>query len=175
MHATLICHPTTPCSFIDRLDVWVRRTEPAFALRYRASGDIDQMLLPVQQPSCRADLLWQHTCFEAFFCLQGVSSYTELNFSPSTCWAAYRFDEYREGMTELNVPVAPSIAVRRQRREIELDVQLKASPWMAQAGSDLRIGLAAVIEDRQGRLSYWALAHPKAKPDFHDKVAFRAP
>jgi hypothetical protein len=30
-----------------------------------------------------------------------------------------------------------------------------------------RIGLAAVIEERSGHKSYWALAHPPGKADFH--------
>jgi hypothetical protein len=34
-------------------------------------------------------------------------------------------------------------------------------------GSPLRLGLAAVIETTDGALSYWALAHPAARPDFH--------
>ena len=32
---------------------------------------------------------------------------------------------------------------------------------------DGRIGLSAVIETTDGALSYWALAHPAEKPDFH--------
>jgi hypothetical protein len=29
-----------------------------------------------------------------------------------------------------------------------------------------------VIEDDQGRISYWALAHPASKPDFHHRDGF---
>jgi hypothetical protein len=170
----LICHPATPCAFIDRIDVRVMRTdERAFSLRYRAIGDIDRLLLPAEQPSCRADLLWQHTCFEAFLRLQDIPSYAELNFSPSTCWAAYRFDDYRQGMMQLELPAAPSIVCQRGSREFELDVQLETPQWLATAQADLRIALASVIEDRQGRLSYWALAHPSAQPDFHHPDAFK--
>ena len=41
--------------------------------------------------------------------------------------------------------------------------------WLAslQSPAALRLGLAAVIEDRAGVLSYWALKHPVEKPDFH--------
>jgi hypothetical protein len=35
-----------------------------------------------------------------------------------------------------------------------------------------RIGLSAVIEDVDGGLSYWALAHPSDKPDFHHPDSF---
>ena len=31
----------------------------------------------------------------------------------------------------------------------------------------VRLGLSAVIEEADGRVSYWALAHPAPKPDFH--------
>jgi hypothetical protein len=36
----------------------------------------------------------------------------------------------------------------------------------------LRIALAAVIEDANGRLSYWGLRHPPGKPDFHHPNGF---
>ena len=35
-----------------------------------------------------------------------------------------------------------------------------------------RIGLSAVIEEANGRISYWALAHPPGKPDFHHADCF---
>jgi hypothetical protein len=36
----------------------------------------------------------------------------------------------------------------------------------------LRLGLAAVIEDKAQVLSYWALKHPAEKPDFHHADGF---
>ena len=36
----------------------------------------------------------------------------------------------------------------------------------------MRIGLSAVIEDTAGSLSYWALHHPRSKPDFHHRGGF---
>ena len=39
-------------------------------------------------------------------------------------------------------------------------------------GSFLRAGLAAIIEETNGSLSYWALAHPSALPDFHHRLGF---
>ena len=35
-----------------------------------------------------------------------------------------------------------------------------------------RLGLAAVIEETDGNKSYWALAHPPGKPDFHHADGF---
>ena len=41
------------------------------------------------------------------------------------------------------------------------------------AGSALRLGLTAVIEDRTQGLSYWALKHAAEKPDFHRAESFQ--
>ncbi len=30
-----------------------------------------------------------------------------------------------------------------------------------------RLGLAAVVEETNGTITYWALTHPSGKPDFH--------
>jgi hypothetical protein len=35
-----------------------------------------------------------------------------------------------------------------------------------------RVGVSAILEDRDGTKSYWALAHPPGKPDFHDPACF---
>jgi hypothetical protein len=34
------------------------------------------------------------------------------------------------------------------------------------------MGLSAVIEERDGMLSYWALRHAPGKPDFHRRDGF---
>ena len=61
----------------------------------------------------RADVLWQHTCFEAFVAPAGAPGYHEFNFSPSLDWAIYRFSAYREGMSPAEIGRSPEIAVRR--------------------------------------------------------------
>ena len=46
--------------------------------------------------------------------------------------------------------------------------------WMgcAASGSWMGLGLSAVIEEANGRKSYWALAHPPGKADFHHADCF---
>jgi hypothetical protein len=37
------------------------------------------------------------------------------------------------------------------------------------------LGLSAILEERDGTKSYWAIAHPDGeKPDFHDPACFAA-
>jgi hypothetical protein len=43
---------------------------------------------------------------------------------------------------------------------------------MPRPGSPLRAGAAAVIEEKNGRLTHWALAHPAEQPDFHHRLGF---
>jgi hypothetical protein len=50
---------------------------------------------------------------------------------------------------------------------LELD-QLRSRPLDA----GWRLGLSALIEETSGRKSYWALAHPPGKADFHHPDCF---
>jgi hypothetical protein len=129
--------------------------------------------IPPIAAATRADNLWQHTCFEAFIGASSDGSYYEFNFSPSTQWAAYRFSGYREGMspaTEIDaMPIETCSGAERYTLQASLDLaQLSDLP----RNSALRLGLSAVIEDTHGSKSYWALAHPPGKPDFHHADCF---
>ncbi len=42
--------------------------------------------------------------------------------------------------------------------------------WTDQA--PLHLALSAVIEEKEGTKSYWALKHPPGKPDFHHPDCF---
>lgn len=173
MQAALIPHPSTPCEFIASFDAFASVShDRTLSIHYVAAGDIDQILLPASKPARRADWLWQHTCFEAFAGGDGVRAYYEFNFSPSTCWAAYGFEDYRTGMTELPLRIAPHIVCRRSTRALKLEVQVTLGESIGRAHNDLRIGLAAVIEDKERRKSYWAPAHADAAPDFHRAEGF---
>jgi len=67
----------------------------------------------------------------------------------------------------------PDIRVHAGEDTLTLEATLDLS-WLArsQTGVGLRLGLAAVIEDRAQVLSYWALKHPAEKPDFHHADGF---
>ena len=119
----------------------------------------------------RADNLWQTTCFELFVRNSNDNGYREFNFSPSQRWAAYRFEGYREGMAQLDLAAGPQIVTESGD---ELFVQ---TVWLARAdvANVVAIGLCAVIEELNGRKSFWALAHGRDEPDFHDPACFALP
>ncbi|HEU4970112.1 DOMON-like domain-containing protein [Sphingomonas sp.] len=134
-------------------------------LTYRVDG-ADAVKVPEVCNPGRQDGLWQRTCLEAFVALDH-EAYIELNFSPCAEWAAYRFDGYRLGMTALDIP-PPSIAPVFGRRILELGISIALVEL-----TPLRLGLSAVIEEKDGTKSYWALRHPPGdKPDFHHPDCF---
>lgn len=168
MQGTLSRHPSTACEFVVSFDAFVTvRPDHMLSIRYVVAGDVDRILEPAPEPARRVDRLWENTCFELFVRTPNTRRYREFDFSPSTCWAAYAFDDYRTGMTDLPLRSAPRIACRRGVGTLELDVLVCLGELDARDQNGLRIGLAAVIEDRQGGKSYWALAHPNDAPDFH--------
>lgn len=167
----LICHPETASATRIELSAEIEPTATGVRLRYRLCGELERVAVPVRARSRHVDGLWQRTCFEAFIAPEGRAHYVELNVSPSTEWAAYRFDAYRDGMRPLPLPQAPAIALLDEPGELRVTADMDLSrigdaPW------PWRVGLCAVIADRAGGLSYWALRHPGAKPDFHDATGF---
>jgi len=169
----LQCHPTSRAQSARGIQAQVGWGQGgALALTFSLTGDVVRFRIPTPQPSRRADGLWQHTCFEVFIRHEGEPGYYEFNFAPSGAWAAYAFSRYRDG-APLAQAVDPRIAVRRTEQQLELDalIRLECLP-LAPLCARLQLALSAVIEDKQGVLSYWALTHPPGRPDFHHPDAF---
>jgi hypothetical protein len=175
MHAPLVPHPSTPADILTSITVDVDAlTTDLLVLYFRIGGDIDRLALPAQAPGEFRDELWRHTCLEAFLAFTDSDEYFEFNFSPSSEWAVYRFESYREGMTPLHPAPPPRVITRRREGELaaDIDIHLDAIAGLSAQqirGRDLLLGVSAVIEDQDGRVSYWALAHPPGRPDFHHR------
>lgn len=169
MRLSLRLHPDSVCEAVTSIEVGVARpSRDGLLFRYRVTGAIDDLILPRPATSMRADGLWEHSCFEAFVRSEAEEGYVELNLAPSGAWNAYRLSTYREGMTPLDIKPA-RIMTRSAggRYDLIASVRLGRS-----AEATLRLALSAVIEERSGRKSYWALAHPPGKADFHHPDSF---
>lgn len=142
-------------------------------LVYRLKGNMAQLRVPESSLSRRVDGLWQHTCFEAFVKTSAAPNYWEFNFSPSGEWAAYSFRSYRDGASLVDESFDPMISVQRTNNSLALGavVALHRLPALM-PGQLLRLGLSAVVEAIDGKLSYWALKHPAERPDFHHADSF---
>jgi hypothetical protein len=174
MQLALLPHPATPPS--EPLKVWAT-VEHAGSLGAVASTNIwfgvgapaERFVIPEAKDPARADELWRTTCFEAFLRIPGADPYREWNFAPSGEWAAYDFASYREGRSDAEVP-APYIRVEDNLTWWALGATIPVA-----ADAVWALGLSAVLEEKDGTKSYWALAHPPGdKPDFHAADCFAA-
>ncbi len=161
--ARLKPHPETPSPFVDEIEVQLERDGLLLWLRYTVRGDPSAIAWPAPASSGRADELWRHTCFEVFVATD--DGYVEYNLSPSGRWASYRFDGPRMGMRAAD-EAAAVLGMDGAFDQAALEARIELP-----IGSR-RLGLSCLIEDRDGAVSYWALAHPSAKPDFHHPDSF---
>lgn len=165
-------HPDGAETPIKRIVVQATRSARGrLSLRYVATGGVIGLRLPQPTSPDRVDELWRHTCFEVFITTSG-GAYWEVNLSTSSQWAAYAFSGYRDRVADPRLST-PAIAAKMDAGTLILTADLDlasvaglnpAAPWS--------LGLSAVIEDKAGERSYWALAHPPGKPDFHHASAF---
>jgi hypothetical protein len=190
-------HPDTPCGPLTGIEVEVARIRPLkLQLRYVLIGNYRKVRLKLRGQD-RGEELWRHTCFEAFVRVGSEESYLEYNLAPTGDWAAYRFERYREGMVPAK-EVGSSIVDSQRRTEplardrrallkqagfdtlerfepsfFSLKAELSFSNAMGLAVVEpWHVGLSTIVEENNGRISYWALAHPPGKPDFHDPACF---
>lgn len=169
MRLRLSPHPSQPAP-VAAAGVDASRSGGCLTLTWRVTGAGGLRISPASAPA-RADGLWRTTCFELFLKPGAGEAYYEFNFSPSSEWAAYRFDGYRRGMANAAV-AAPAIKTSLSGRTFTLSAVIDLRPLAVTPSA--RLGLSAVLETTDGAKSYWALAHTRDKPDFHRADGFIA-
>lgn len=134
---------------------------------------IEAIRIPAATEPRPADALWQHTCFEVFMGVKGEPSYREFNFSPSGQWAIYDFRACRERSEDYAADAAPELRFAQDDNAARLEARVPSAALPAvPPGTELEIGLAAVIERKDGELEYWAVQHVAEQPDFHARNSF---
>jgi hypothetical protein len=166
---TLLPHPATPMRAVRAIEVDVARPAPsALRLRYRLDGETARLRIPPRADGVMTSGLWEHTCFEAFAAIEGEPEYREVNLSPSGDWAIHAFHDYRDGAMLADEALMPIVTVARSAQRLVLMADVSLTRWpVPYHAAALRLGLAAVVEGDDGGRSYWALAHPAERPDFH--------
>jgi hypothetical protein len=162
----LIPHPDTPPGTVEGVTCqWQQMGGGRHLLTYTVEGAADLVVPHMLEPG-RSDDLWRTTCFELFLRELG-GGYCEFNFSPSRRWAAYNFTYIRDGRTELALPGSPAIQSFAEEDSFTLRVTLAGTPE-----DRFNANIAAVIEETNGTVSYWALLHTRPAPDFHHPNSF---
>jgi hypothetical protein len=173
MRLALTLHPDSRCEAATAIAADVSRPGPGgLVLRYFVTGKIGDLRLPPMTFPGRADRLWERSCFEAFVRAAEDAAYYEFNAAPSMQWAAYRFSGYRAGMTAAQEIRGIGIEAQSNATDYELQATLEFDSSSNLLDEVWHLGLSAVIEEANGRKSYWALAHPPGKPDFHHPDCF---
>ena len=169
MRHALRRHPESLCVAATRIEVDIARPSAgSLVLTYIVDGNTSALRLPPVAAPARGGELWQHTCFEAFIGTAAGAAYYEFNFAPSTRWAAYRFSSHRSGMQIAAEIGAPGIETQWASDRYTLQASITVDELSGLPRDRAwRLGLAAITEDARGGRSYWALAHPPGKPDFH--------
>ncbi|MEO6386974.1 MAG: DOMON-like domain-containing protein [Croceibacterium sp.] len=167
----LLPHPAFPPASVTHVEAKIIGHDASWLrARWRIDGAAG-LVVPPFAGKGRADELWRTTCFELFLKPKGSDAYCELNLSPSERWNAYNFDHYRDGMRERPFPREPECTMRLGSTFAIFDAAIPVDGLPAGPSA---MGLCAIIEEQGGVKSFWALAHPEAKPDFHLAPCFAA-
>ncbi len=151
----------------------VVREENILTIQYALSGTVEDILFPAlnPQPGRKTDL-WRKTCFEFFLALPDQPQYWEFNLSPSGDWNVYRMDAYRQiSFQEEELIHSLRLDIRRNADCYRLETAVDISPMLI-AEKQLLVGIASVIQARDGHETYWALIHPGSQADFHQRESF---
>jgi hypothetical protein len=160
--------PTCP---VQAMHVSFQNTaDGALDVCFSVLGEAASIKLPLRTVPARTDGLWHSTCFEMFLRNMADDGYCEFNFSPSSLWAVYHFQNYRNGMLAVEMPSEPEIRLERHDAGFGLHVRVQLPAGLCEAA--LEANFTAVIETRDGMRSYWAIKHAGEKPDFHDPGCF---
>ncbi|MHA6333591.1 DOMON domain-containing protein [Qipengyuania sp. CAU 1752] len=160
----LVLHPDCAVGPIQRVHAKIEPTSQGCRAVFELDGNVEDITIPAKAASERTDNLWKTTCFEIFWQPVGDSDYREFNLSPSSRWAAYDFDDFRENARDAPVD-AVAIASEHDGDKLTLKADILAElPLPAQ------VALNAIIEDEAGNIQYWALAFAAGKPEFHSEA-----
>jgi hypothetical protein len=161
---SLIPHPAFPAPRGLAVFAGVSATAGALALTYRLEGALHDLVLPGAGPVRRGADLWRSTCFEAFV-RAPCGVYGEINLAPDGAYCAYRFDGYRRvGARDWDL-CAPALDVVRAGDTLTMKAQVHVQDPALQGR--VKLGLTVVVQSAAQEASFWALAHPLARPDFH--------
>lgn len=174
MHLILHRHGDSQGTAAKAIEVDLAWTAPGkLVVSYVVTGDIAALKLPPRARAAHTDELWRHTCLEVFVGEVDGVGYYEVNMAPSSQWAAYGFSGYREGMTPVEPFDDPGVSIKADGGRFTLSATLAMGDLPGlRPDAAWRLALSAVIEQMDGLKSYWALAHPAGRPDFHHADGF---
>lgn len=155
--------PFRPCPAVRQITGEFRLRPDGITCRWLLEGDIDRIRWPKEDGGRGRRMgLWEHTCFECFVRQSGSAAYLEFNLSPAGHWNSFGFDDLRSGMHETG-----NLTCRQSSVEFTKTTAVVSAVLDCNVTPPCTVGISAVIEDIDGNLYYFALAHRSGRPDFH--------
>ncbi len=150
----------------------IARRANTLVIRFALLGHLAELVIPAKgDMPARKNKLWEETCLEFFLALKNAPRYWEFNLSPAGHWNVYRFAAYRQGMQEEMAFTSLPFRVENQSDSLLLALELDLDK-IVQADQALEVAISAVMQHRDGQLTYWALAHRGPQADFHRRDCF---
>ena len=157
----------------------IERFNQQLSITFQLTGEIEKIaIVPPDANPSRQNELWQTTCFEFFLGLKGSLKYWEFNLSPAGHWNIYRFDDYRQGMTEELAFQSLPFLVKVQSDSLNLSLNLDLEAIISST-QNLEASITTVIQSKinnlifeQNSITYWGLTHVGQEADFHQKKSF---
>jgi len=160
--------PLTNCEIVGN----ITRYHQNLTISYELHSQLTELVIPTAASKpARKHGLWQETCFEYFIGVKDSPQYWEFNLSPAADWNVYRFAAYRQGMEEEQAFTSLPFSVEQQSDMLRLTLEVDLAQFVS-ANQILEVAISAVVKPKEGEVSYWALAHPGSKPDFHHRDSF---
>ena len=149
------------------------RQNNLLGIHYALHGKMEDFLLPTLSVNPRRkEELWKATCFEFFLAVKDLPQYWEFNLSPSRDWNVYRMDAYRRIGFRAETSIRQlQIDVRKHKNGFLLNATVDLNP-IIKVEQILEVGVATIIQTKEGSETYWALVHPAPVADFHLRESF---
>jgi len=150
----------------------------ALHVNFKVMGDTSTLLMTeTQRPQqlLRGTELWKHTVFEFFMGPMSDEFYYEWNFSPALEWDFHAFLQYRQKNTIASLANGGILNCTSDKDKntfiLKTTIDLSFSEtllWYLNTHQPLRLGISAVLENKNFELTHFALKHLGNKPDFHN-------
>ena len=168
--------PFESCELGEAIDLRVgigwEGDESILVVQFRVMGAIDRLKIsPISDTPQRLTRLWETTCFECFLGALGQEQYWEVNLSPSGDWNVFHLDGYREPLREEQAIEALPFWVERDGDRTTLEMRLDIQK-LGLCRDAIELSVTSVLQETTGDISYWAVAHAGAEPDFHLRHSF---
>ena len=158
-----------------QLEAQIEMQTDGFLLTFELSGPgvAKVLLTPKSAKPVRKNDLWKETCFECFFGVGNSKEYFEFNASPSGDWALYSFNQYRDGMKDVEFKNGDTPLLLKCEKSAEYFCCVWRVPYFTKTILQ-NVSLTAVLKTgtASDAVSYWAAKHAGTKPDFHLRESF---